>query len=92
MRRERRPYLTLWASVLEKAIEDLYYEPPETQEDLTTYENRVVDKELYWKRQAQQWFKSKSKQFNSFEGICVILGLEPSRIRKRLYEKGLLSE
>jgi hypothetical protein len=92
MRRERRPYLTLWASVLEKAIEDLYYEPPETPEDLSTYENRAVDQELYWKRQAQQWFKSKGKQFNSFEGICVILGLEPSRIRTRLYEKGLLFE
>ncbi len=90
MRREGRPYLKLWASVLEKALEDLYYDPPETQENLTMYQNSQVDQELYWKRQAQQWFKSKSKGFNSFEGICLILGLEPSCIRKKLYEKGLL--
>jgi hypothetical protein len=87
---EDKVHLKLWANVLEKALEDLYYEPPEVREDLTTCQNSQVDRELYWKRQAQAWFKSKSKGFNSFEGVCLILGLEASGIRKKLFEKGLL--
>jgi len=90
MRREGKPYTELWASVLEKAMEDLYYDPPETREDLATCQNSKVDRELYWKNQAQAWFNSKSKGFNSFEGVCLILGLEASCIRKKIYEKGLL--
>jgi hypothetical protein len=88
--REGKLYLKLWANVLEKALEDLYYEPPEARENFTTCQNSQVDRELYWKRQAQAWFKSKSKEFNSFEGVCLILGLEASGIRKKLFEKGLL--
>ena len=90
MRREGKPYLRLWASVLGKALEDLYYAPPETRENLRMCENSKVTQELYWKNQARAWFKSRSKGFNSFEGICMILGLEASCIRKKLYEKGLL--
>jgi len=90
MREGGNLYLRLWARVLQKAIEDLYYEAPKTQEALAMYETRKVDQELYWKMQAQHWFKSKSKGFNSFEGVCPILGLEPSWIRKKLHEKGLL--
>jgi hypothetical protein len=52
----------------------------EERDDLSTYQNRVVDRELYWKRQAQQ--RLKSRAFNSFEGICMILGRGPSCIRK----------
>jgi len=90
VRTESKPCLELWVSVLEKALEDLYYAPPETRENLTTFQNSKVDRELYWKNQAQAWFKSKSKGFNGFEGICLIVGLEASWIRKKLYEKGLL--
>lgn len=90
MRTESKPCLELWVSVLEKALEDLYYDPPEIRENLTTCENSRVTQELYWKNQAQAWFKSRSKGFNSFEGICLILGLEASWIRKKLYQQGLL--
>jgi len=90
MRRESKLYFKLWAAVFEKAIEDLYYYPPESQENLTKYQNSQVDRELYWKRQAQAWFNNKSKEFNSFEGVCLTLGLDHSGIRKKLYEKGLL--
>lgn len=90
MKKESELYIKLWASVLQSAIDDLYYNPPETREDLTNYQNAAAVQELYWKRQAQTWFKSKGKGFNSFEGVCLSLGLEPSEIRKKLYEKGLL--
>jgi len=90
MRRESKLYLELWAAVLEKALEDLNHNPPETREDLTMYENSKVDQKLHWKRQAQAWFKSEDKGFNSFDGVCLILGLEASEIRKRLHKKGLL--
>jgi len=90
MRRQRNLYLELWAAVLKKAIEDLHFDPPETRESLTNYQNNQVDWELYWKLQAQGWFKSRGKAFNSFEGICLILGLDASAVRKKLYEKGLL--
>jgi hypothetical protein len=88
--RQNKPYRELWASVLEKALEDLSYDPPETRENLTTYQDSKVNRELYWKRQAQAWFKSRSRGFNSFEGICLILELEASQIRKKLFEKRLL--
>ena len=52
----------------------------EERDDLSTYENRVIDRELYWKSQAQQ--RLKSRALNSFEGIYVILGRGPSCIRK----------
>ena len=90
MRRESKVYLELWAAVLEKALEDLNYSPPDTREDLTMYENSKVDQKLHWKRQAQDWFKSEGKGFNSFDGVCLILGLEACEIRKRLHKKGLL--
>ena len=90
MRKESKLYLRLWARVLQKAIEDLYYKPPKNQESVTMYETRKVDQELYWKRQAQHWCNSKSKGFNSFEDVCLILGLEPSCVRKKLHEEGLL--
>ena len=86
---ESKLYLKLWANVLERAIQDLYYVPPETFDDLTN-QNSQITQELYWKSQAQAWFKSKKNAFNSFEGVCLILGLEPSEIRRKLYEKGLL--
>lgn len=90
MDKEDKVYLGLWASVLQQAIDDLYYDPLETREDLTKPQSTHVGRELYWKGQAQDWFQSRSRAFNSFEGICLILGLEPSCIRKGLYEKGLL--
>jgi len=61
MRRESKVYLKLWAAVLEKALEDLNYSPPEAREDLTMYENSKVDQKLHWKRQARGWFKSEGK-------------------------------
>jgi len=90
MIRETKPYLKLWANILQKAIEDLYYKPPETTEKLTVCQDSQIKKELYWKEQAQAWFKSKNNTFNSFEGVCNILGLEPSAIRKKLHEEELL--
>ena len=90
MRRESKLHLELWVAVLEKGLEDLNYNPPETRENLTMYENSKVDQELHWKRQAQAWFKSEDNGFNSFDGVCLILGLEASEIRKRLHKKGLL--
>jgi len=90
MMRETKPYLKLWASTLQRAIEDLYYESPETTEHLTICQNTQIKRELYWKEQAQAWFKSKNNAFNSFEGVCMILGLEPSEIRKKLHEERLL--
>jgi len=90
MRRESKLYLKLWASILQKAIEDLYYEPPEISENLTNCQNSQIKRELYWKEQAQAWFKNRSDEFNSFEGVCTILGLEPSEIRKKLHEERLL--
>jgi len=90
MRRESKPYLKLWASILQKAIEDLYYEPHETSENLTNCQNSQIKRELYRKEQAQAWFKNKNNEFNSFEGVCMILGLEPSEIRKKLHKEGLL--
>jgi hypothetical protein len=90
MRKESKVYLRLSASVLQRAIDDLYYDPSETAEGLTEPQDTHVARELHWKRQAQAWFKNNSKAFSSFEGICLILGLEPSLIRKRLHERGLL--
>jgi hypothetical protein len=90
MRREIRLYLKLWAAVLERAIEDLHFSPPEAREELTVYQKREIEQELHWKSQAQAWFKSSDKGFNSFEGICLILGLEASEVRKELENKGLL--
>jgi hypothetical protein len=88
--REDKLHLKLWANVLEKALEDLYYEPPEARENFTTCQNSQVDRELYWKRQAQAWFKGKIKGSNSLEGVCLFLGLEAPWIKKKPYEKGLL--
>ena len=88
--RESKSCLQLWANILQRAIEDLQYEPPETIENLTNCQDSQIKKELYWKEQAQAWFKSKNNEFNSFEGICMSLGLEPSEIRKKLREEGLL--
>ena len=88
--RESKSYLKLWANILQKAIEDLQYEPPETTENITNCQDSQIKRELYWKEQAQAWFKSKNNEFNSFEGICMSLGLEPSEIRKKLHEEGLL--
>jgi hypothetical protein len=90
MMRESKLYLKLWANILQRAIEDLYYEPPERTENLTICQDSQMKRELYWKEQAQAWFKSRSNEFNSFEGVCMILGLEPSEIRKKLHEKRLL--
>jgi hypothetical protein len=89
MNRENKLYIKLWTNVLEKAIQDLYYVPPETVDELTN-QNSHITQELYWKSQAQAWFKSKKNDLNSFEGVCLILGIEPSEIRRELYEKGLL--
>ena len=90
MMRESKSYLKLRASILQKAIEDLYYEPPETTENLTNCQDSQIKRELYWKEQAQAWFKNTNNEFNSFEGVCIILELEPSEIRKKLHEERLL--
>ena len=89
MNRESILCIKIWANVLERAIQDLYYVAPETVDDLTN-QNSQITQELYWKSQAQAWFKSKKNDFNSFEGVCLILELDPSEIRRKLYEKGLL--
>ena len=90
MMRETKPYLKLWTNILQKAIEDLYYKPPERTENLTVCQDSQIRRELYWKEQAQAWFKSKNNAFNSFEGVCTILELDPSAIREKLHEKRLL--
>jgi len=90
MMRESKSYLKLWANILQRAIEDLYYEPPETTENLPNCKYSQIKRELLWKEQAQAWFKNRSDEFNSFEGVCMILGLEPSEIRKKLHEEELL--
>jgi hypothetical protein len=90
MMRGGKSYLRLWASILQKAIKDLYYELPATTEHLTNCQDSQIKRELYWKEQAQAWFKNNSDEFNSFKGVCMILGLDPSEIRKKLHEDGLL--
>jgi len=90
MSTESKSYLKLWSSILQRAIEDLHYEPPETTENLTICQDSQIKRELYWKEQAQAWFKSKNNAFNSFEGVCTILGLEPSAVREKLQEERLL--
>jgi hypothetical protein len=90
MRREVKIPLKLWAAVLERAIEDLHYSPPDAREEPTVCEKPRIKQELRWKRQAQAWFKSSDKGFNGFEGVCLILGLEASEVRKKLEKKGLL--
>jgi hypothetical protein len=90
MKRESQLYLNLWACVLERAIEDLHYDPPQAPDAITGCRQSEVKRELYWKRQAQAWIRSERRDFNSFEGVCVILGLEPAEVRKKLYRKSLL--
>ena len=87
---ESKLYLKLWAHILQKAIEDLYYQPPETTNSLTKCQDSQIKREIYWKEQAKEWFKNTNNDFNSFEGVCMILGLEPSEIRKKLNEERLL--
>jgi len=53
MMRETKPYLKLWSSILKRAIEDLYYEPPKTTKNLTICQDSQIKRELYWKEQAQ---------------------------------------
>ena len=84
------PEINLWAAVLEKAIDDLDYKDPTNFEALSIESKAKVSQELYWKRQARAWFKSKNDEFNTFQGLCLILGLSASKIKGKLYQKGLL--
>jgi len=52
MMRESKSYLKLWANILQRAIEDLYYEPPETTENLPNCQYSQIKRELLWKEQA----------------------------------------
>ena len=80
----------LWAAVLGRAIDDLYYKEPKDFEALSIENKSKVSHELYWKRQARAWFKSTNDEFNTFQGICLILGLSASKIKEKLCQKGLL--
>ena len=82
--------IKLWAAVLGGAIDDLYIEEPKDFEALSIEYKSKISHELYWKRQARAWFKSKNDEFNSFYGVCLILGLDAPNIRNKLCQKGLL--
>ena len=82
--------IKLWAAVLGRAIDDLYYREPKDLEDCSECNKAKVSKELYWKRQARSWFKSKNDEFNTFQSVCLILGLSASKIKDKLCQKGLL--
>ena len=82
--------IKLWAAVLGRAIDDLYIKEPKDFEALSIEYKSKVSHELYWKRQARSWFKSKNDEFNSFYGVCLILGLSASKIKDKLCQKGLL--
>ena len=80
----------VWAAVLERAIDDLYYKEPKDFPFLSKENRSKVSKELYWKRQARSWFKSKNDELNTFHGVCRILGFSASKIKDKLCQKGLL--
>ena len=82
--------IKLWAAVLGRAIDDLYYKEPKDFAFLSKENRSKVSQELYWQRQARAWFKSKNDEFNTFYGVCSILGLDAPNIRKKLCQKGLL--
>lgn len=82
--------INLWTAVLGRAIDDLYYKEPKNFAFLSKENKSKVSQELYWKRQARGWFKSKNDQLNTFQGICLILGLSASKIKDKLCQKGLL--
>lgn len=82
--------INLWVAVLGRAIDDLYYKEPKDFEALSLCNKSKVSQELYWKRQARAWFKNKNDEFNSFQGVCLILGLSATKIQGKLFQKGLL--
>ena len=82
--------ITLWAAVLRRAIDDLYIKEPKDFEALSIENKSKISQELYWARQARSWFKSNNDEFNTFHGICLILGLSASKIKDKLCQKGLL--
>lgn len=82
--------IKLWAAVLGRAIDDLYIKEPKDFAFLSKENRSKISHELYWKRQARAWFKSKSDEFNTFQSICLILGFSASKIKDKLCQKGLL--
>ncbi len=63
----------LWASVLEKAIEDLNV--TETKHEMNN------NYEQFWQRKAAAWFRSSVKDIGSFLWICMILDLDSDVVR-----------
>ena len=82
--------IKLWAAVLGRAIDDLYIKEPKNLENWSECNKAKVNQELYWQRQARTWFKSKNDELNTFQGVCLILGLDAPNIRDKLCQKGLL--
>jgi len=63
---------SLWVAVLAQAVNDL---TPKFDESNTGHLERV-------RQEAVNWFKSPYDGFNSFLGICDLLGLNPDKTRR----------
>lgn len=70
----------LLAAVLLKAIEDL---DPKT-EAIGDYISNIKVNTVRIKQSALYWIKSSNNSFNSFIGICEMLGIYPNQARRKL--------
>lgn len=75
----------LWALVLQRAIDDLF---------LRKVIHSKGNSHGNYKNSASTWIFNGNKQaFNSFENVCLILDLDPDRVRneilERMREKGI---
>ena len=77
MHTKQKPYLRLWAAVLEQAIKDL--KPNYNRENRTTDYNYGYGDTV--RQEAIDWFKSDRDKVKSFIWICRELGYNPDFIR-----------
>jgi len=70
---ETQGCLSLWAKVMEQAMEDL-------QEPIQTPADRLI------RERAFHWFRSSSNEPCSFIWVCGILDLDPDKARARVFK------
>lgn len=77
----KHPEINLWAAVLNQAIDDLM---PSCK-----LKNTIVKaKAQRLKKEAEWWIKRKSNsEINSFDNICIMLNLNPSKTRKYILNR-----
>ena len=73
----KSPEIDLWAAVLERAIDDLFF----------PYKPKMSSNMRDWVRikdDAEKWINSDSMRFGSFRCVCDILGLDPWVVRNKI--------